>query len=79
MAMNYGYSDEPSQQLGTRTGGGFPPASGGKGMGDVHYAKGAVPKVGPTSTGKGGIAASLKVKKAGTQDAPGLEKTVNLF
>lgn len=30
-----------------------------------------------TTTGKGGIAASLRVKNAGTKDAPGVEKTVN--
>lgn len=33
----------------------------------------------PTSTGNGGIPASLKVKKAGTVNSPGLEKNVNLF
>jgi hypothetical protein len=32
---------------------------------------------GPTSTGKGGIPNSLKVKAAGTKGAPGIEKTVN--
>jgi hypothetical protein len=31
------------------------------------------------STGKGGIPASLKVKAAGTKDAPGVDKTVNKF
>lgn len=29
------------------------------------------------STGKGGIPASLKVKAAGTKDAPGVDKSVN--
>ena len=31
------------------------------------------------STGKGGIPASLKIKAAGTKNAPGKEKTVNYF
>lgn len=29
------------------------------------------------STGNGGIPASLKIKAAGTKDAPGIAKTVN--
>lgn len=33
----------------------------------------------PVSTGNGGIPKSLKVKAAGTKDAPGLEKNVNAF
>lgn len=35
--------------------------------------------LGPVSTGKGGIPASLKIKAAGTVNSPGVEKTVNLF
>jgi len=31
------------------------------------------------STGKGGIPNSLKIKAAGTKDAPGVDKTVNKF
>lgn len=33
----------------------------------------------PVSTGNGGLAKSLKLKNAGTKNAPGNEKTVNLF
>lgn len=51
----------------------FPPLKGG----NSQPLK--VNNVGPTSTGKGGIPASLKIKAAGTKDAPGLEKNVNLF
>jgi hypothetical protein len=51
----------------------FPPAKGTK--------KASIPSYDcpPVSTGKGGIPASLKVKAAGSKDAPGVEKKVNLF
>ena len=31
------------------------------------------------TTGKGGIKAGLKIKNAGTKNAPGFDKTVNTF
>lgn len=56
---------------------GFPPAKGNRPNPPTP------PQVtgerGPISTGNGGIKASLKVKAAGTKNAPGLDKTVNLF
>lgn len=72
------FSDEPSQPTGTKPGG-FPPASG---SGKVSRSRAVLPgddTGNPVSTGRGGIAASLRVKKAGTKDAPGKEKTVNEF
>lgn len=51
----------------------FPPKGAKK---NVIVVKPDTPAV---STGGGGIPASLKVKAAGTKDAPGLEKNVNAF
>lgn len=52
---------------------GFPPKQGGnsKPLKVVDTAT--------VTTGKGGIPASLKIKAAGTKDAPGVEKNVNAF
>lgn len=52
----------------------FPPKSASQSAPSIP-----VKNCGPTSLGNGGIPASLKVKAAGTKDAPGLEKNVNLF
>lgn len=51
----------------------FPPAKGnGKPKVETY-------DCGPASTGNGGIAKSLKIKAAGTKDAPGKEKSVLEF
>lgn len=57
----------------------FPPLKGGNSKSISGYGDGTGTTVGPTSTGSGGIPKSLKIKAAGTKDAPGLEKNVNLF
>jgi hypothetical protein len=53
----------------------FPPAKGSS----KRSAPPVAPEVGPVSTGKGGLKFTLKVKAAGTTNAPGVDKTVNLF
>lgn len=53
----------------------FPPKKATK----TPNTAGDKPESGPFSTGKGGIPASLKVKAAGTKDAPGKDKTVLEF
>lgn len=58
---------------------GFPPA---KGNSNATKEPNGYPKQqdsSATSTGNGGIAASLKVKAAGTKNAPGADKNVNQF
>lgn len=50
----------------------FPPKSGGNSK-SLKVAENAT-----ITTGNGGIPASLKIKNAGTVNAPGLEKNVNL-
>lgn len=89
--MNTNGENNMGQPIGRRTGGGFPPANGGKNFSaaagyDVKTAYGmnasgvnASPPNGPTSTGNGGIPRSLQVKNKGSQDASGVEHTVNLF
>lgn len=67
------------EPVGRHTSGGFPPASG---SGKVSESRAQLPgndKGNPVSTGNGGIKTSLRIKNAGCKDAPGLEKTVNLF
>jgi hypothetical protein len=55
---------------------GFPPAKSNK---SVSQASAALPNASnPVPTGKT-IDQSLKVKAAGTKDAPGVEKNVNCF
>lgn len=81
MAMNViprdsGMGQEP---VGRRTGGGFPPARGSKTVSESRAALPGNDKGNPVSTGRGGIKASLRIKNAGCKDAPGVEKTVNLF
>lgn len=73
------FSDEPSQQLGTRTGGGFPPARHNGSVSASRAELSGNDTKNPISTGRGGIKASLRMKNAGTKDTPGTEKTVNLF
>lgn len=51
----------------------FPPA---KGKGPIKPVYNSV-ETGAVSTGKGGLPASLKIKRAGTKDLPQIEKTVN--
>jgi hypothetical protein len=53
---------------------GFPPKKASKSAPAVL----ADPIPGPVSTGGGGIPASLKIKAAGTKNAPGVERDVNL-
>lgn len=53
----------------------FPPSKAKKNS----EPKTQVEREAPVSTGKGGIPNSLKLKKAGTSNAPGVEKNVNQF
>lgn len=81
MAISYraGDSGMGPEPIGRNTGGGFPPARGRKGYTENSVALPGNDKCNPVSTGKGGIKASLRVKNAGSHNAPGVEKTVNLF
>lgn len=54
---------------------GFPPKKAAKGRGKAVGK--AQPDYSTTTTGSGGIAASLRKKNAGTKDSPGVEKNVN--
>jgi hypothetical protein len=58
---------------------GFPPAKGNSNANQYPNSNPNQMDSTPTSTGNGGIKASLKIKAAGTQDAPGLDKNVNQF
>lgn len=58
---------------------GFPPAKGKKSVSPAQVNLPGNDTGNPVSTGKGGIPASLKIKKAGTKDTPGVDKTVNEF
>lgn len=54
---------------------GFPPAKGNQ----KPSKPAQIVDLGPVSTGNGGIKMSLRVKAAGTKNAPGLPKDVNTF
>lgn len=71
-----GMGQEPVDR---HTGGGFPPARGSRAVPESRAALSGNDKGNPVSTGNGGLKTSLRVKNAGCKDAPGLEKTVNLF
>lgn len=71
-----GMGPEPA---GRNTGGSFPPSRGTRVLREAEAALPGNDKGNPVSTGNGGIKTSLRVKNRGSHDAPGTEKTVNLF
>ena len=79
ITLTAGDSGMGPEPVGRRTGGGFPPARGTRVIREGVAALPGNDKGNPVSTGRGGIPTSLRLKKAGTHDAPGTDKTVNLF
>jgi len=76
MPKDTGWGQEP---VARNTGGGFPPARNSRQVTEANAALPGNDKGNPVSSGNGGIPASLRIKKAGTKDTPGTEKTVNTF
>lgn len=72
-------SDNMANALRSNVTDSFPPAQGQRVLTEANTALPGNDKGNPVSTGRGGIKASLRIKNAGSHDAPGTEKTVNIF